>query len=363
MSKQKILVTTTPSVEGWEIQSYLGPVFTHIVAGTGFFSDFAAGLTDIFGGRSQSYQKQLSAINSEAIEQLKEKASQLGGNLILGLRIDHDEISGKSKQMFMITAYGTAVHGQPKVSFTEPSISTKSISSDDVEIELKKKILIGLVSTIPFKLSAEQWSFAIENQISEIAQKVILNLEYLANAKSTVFDATYDLSFDSERKYFYSISRENATSILYASLNKSSKVFSFIRDIIHNCDLLDINKLISLLESDDFLLKKRSIALANTDKPFYTPEDIELLKILISKIETSFPIRAMFSEEKSKFTSSVKKIWLCECGSKNQEDFRHCEKCAKDIYGLYNSDVKPEKVLSNLNAKLEILQNSFEQKN
>ena len=84
-----------------KIESYLGPISAHIVAGTGFFSDFTAGFSDIFGGRSQSYQKQLSAINEEAVELLKKKAILLGGTAIVGLHIDHDEISGKAKQMFM----------------------------------------------------------------------------------------------------------------------------------------------------------------------------------------------------------------------------------------------------------------------
>lgn len=95
MAKTKVLVTTTPNLEGWEIEIYLGPISSHIVAGTGFFSDFAASFSDVFGGRSQTYQRQLSAINNEVIESLKNKASLLGATAIVGLRIDHDEISAK----------------------------------------------------------------------------------------------------------------------------------------------------------------------------------------------------------------------------------------------------------------------------
>src|SRR5690606_33633612 len=100
---------TTPSVDGLKIKRYLKPVSAHIVAGTNLFSDFLGSLTDVFGGRSQSYQKQLTALYTEAIERIKYAAYEIGANCILGLSIDMDEISGKGKSMFMLTAVGTAV--------------------------------------------------------------------------------------------------------------------------------------------------------------------------------------------------------------------------------------------------------------
>lgn len=47
--------------------------------------------------------------DSSAIVNLKQKAANMGANAILGLKIDFDEISGKGKSMFMISAIGTAV--------------------------------------------------------------------------------------------------------------------------------------------------------------------------------------------------------------------------------------------------------------
>ena len=52
-----VLVVTTSSVDGLKVKRYLKPVSAHIVAGTNLFSDFLGGLTDVFGGRSQTYQK------------------------------------------------------------------------------------------------------------------------------------------------------------------------------------------------------------------------------------------------------------------------------------------------------------------
>ena len=60
-------------------------------------------------GGHQSYQKQLISIKDEVLKRLKDEATVLGSNGIVGLRIDFDEISGKGKTMFMVSALGTAV--------------------------------------------------------------------------------------------------------------------------------------------------------------------------------------------------------------------------------------------------------------
>src|SRR6476659_6915790 len=109
MNPKDILVTTTSSVDGLKVKQYLKPIAAHIVAGTNLFSDFFASFSDVFGGRSQTYQKQLTSLYNEAIERLKITAYEIGANCIVGLSVDLDEISGKGKSMFMLTAIGTAV--------------------------------------------------------------------------------------------------------------------------------------------------------------------------------------------------------------------------------------------------------------
>ena len=104
-----VLVVTTSTLEGVKIKQYLKPVSAHIVAGTNMFSDFFASFSDVFGGRSQTYQKQLTSLYAEAIERIKYAAYEVGANCIVGLSVDMDEISGKGKSMFMLTAVGTAV--------------------------------------------------------------------------------------------------------------------------------------------------------------------------------------------------------------------------------------------------------------
>ena len=62
-----MIVTTTPSIEGQHIESYLGPISAHVVFGVNIFSDIAASWRDVFGGRSQTYQKQLHRLTAAAL--------------------------------------------------------------------------------------------------------------------------------------------------------------------------------------------------------------------------------------------------------------------------------------------------------
>ena len=134
-------MTTTSSIDGWEIVDYLGMVSAHVVAGTNIFSDIFAGLSDVFGGRSETYQNQLSAINNEAIHLLRQKTAVLGGNLILGIRIDHDEISGKGKSMFMVTAAGTAVNAHRLVEKqTVSTVKPGYLDSTELERLIEKNL-------------------------------------------------------------------------------------------------------------------------------------------------------------------------------------------------------------------------------
>ena len=54
-----MIITTTNSIEGKKIAQYKGIVFGEVVSGVNFIKDFAAGLTNFFGGRSNSYEGEL----------------------------------------------------------------------------------------------------------------------------------------------------------------------------------------------------------------------------------------------------------------------------------------------------------------
>lgn len=103
-----MIVTTTPSIEGKTIVEYRGIVFGEVVSGVDFVKDFAAGLTNFFGGRSNSYEGELIKAREDALRELEQRAANLGANAVVGVDIDY-EVLGTGNNMLMVTASGTAV--------------------------------------------------------------------------------------------------------------------------------------------------------------------------------------------------------------------------------------------------------------
>lgn len=103
-----MVITTTPSIEGMQIVGYKGLVFGEVVAGVNFIKDFTAGLTNILGGRSASYEGELIEARQSAIAEMSERAAQLGANAIVGVDVDY-EVLGQHGNMLMVTVSGTAV--------------------------------------------------------------------------------------------------------------------------------------------------------------------------------------------------------------------------------------------------------------
>ena len=104
-----MLTTTTESVEGRTITAYLGIVSGDAVMGTNIFRDMFAGIRNIVGGRSGSYEKELRTAKIAALEALEEEAAALGADAVIGVDLDYEAISGDNGNMLMVSANGTAV--------------------------------------------------------------------------------------------------------------------------------------------------------------------------------------------------------------------------------------------------------------
>ena len=101
-------VTTTNNIEGKRILEYKGLVFGEVISGVDFVKDFAAGLTNFFGGRSGSYEQELIQARYNAVKEMEKHAEMMGANAIIGVDIDY-ELLGQGGNMMMVTASGTAV--------------------------------------------------------------------------------------------------------------------------------------------------------------------------------------------------------------------------------------------------------------
>ena len=103
-----MIVTTTPTIEGHPIREYKGIVTGETILGTNIFRDFFAGIRDIVGGRSSSYEDVLIRSKETAIREMMERAHSLGANAIVGLDIDYESL-GAENSMMMVAVSGTAV--------------------------------------------------------------------------------------------------------------------------------------------------------------------------------------------------------------------------------------------------------------
>jgi uncharacterized protein YbjQ (UPF0145 family) len=103
-----VIVTTTPSVEGRRITSYQGIVTGEAIMGANVFKDLFAGIRDIVGGRSATYERELRRARELAMAEVQQAATELGANAVVGIDIDYETVGGQGS-MLMVTVSGTAV--------------------------------------------------------------------------------------------------------------------------------------------------------------------------------------------------------------------------------------------------------------
>ena len=103
-----MIITTTPQIEGRPIREYKGVVTGETIIGANFVKDFFASIRDVIGGRSGSYEKVLREAKDTSMEEMRQRARQLGANAIVGIDIDYETI-GQNNSMLMVAVSGTAV--------------------------------------------------------------------------------------------------------------------------------------------------------------------------------------------------------------------------------------------------------------
>ncbi len=103
-----MIVTTTPSIEGRTVRTYLGVISSETIIGANFIKDILGGLRDFFGGRSSTYEKVMEEAKQSALRELEDKARAMGADAVIGIDLDFETI-GANGSMLMVSASGTAV--------------------------------------------------------------------------------------------------------------------------------------------------------------------------------------------------------------------------------------------------------------
>jgi len=104
----KIELTTTPTFEGRRITRYLGVVHGEAIVGANVFRDMFAAVRDIVGGRSATYERALAEARQVALDEMQQRAQELGANAVIGIDLDY-EVLGQNNGMLMVSCSGTAV--------------------------------------------------------------------------------------------------------------------------------------------------------------------------------------------------------------------------------------------------------------
>jgi uncharacterized protein YbjQ (UPF0145 family) len=105
---ENVLLTTAPTLPGHEVTDHCGVVVADVTPGRNIGKDLAAGLRDIVGGRSASWEATLEENQRAALTELVAEAESMGANAVVGLHLE-DEALGGSGGMMNVKATGTAV--------------------------------------------------------------------------------------------------------------------------------------------------------------------------------------------------------------------------------------------------------------
>lgn len=354
-----ILVITTSSAEGLKVKKYLKPVSAHIVAGMNLFNDFLGGLTDVFGGRSNSYQKQLSSLYDEAIDRIKYNAHEIGGNCILGLNIDIDEISGKGKSMFMITAIGTAViidQDEKSNSLLNTNEKFENVGVERINNLRQRKKIIEKAENKDLDYDSETWEFIISNQVEEVFPFILKKYSYTIENFHSIPEP-YNFFNKNFINYIDSLEEAKKTEILYDKIENESnyQIAAYLSKVIKELNLFNYEKNLNLLKNSDFKKQKIGLKIVTYDKSFYNKKDIDDLNQIKDFISSSFKERSEISTKKQLLSSKEKEVWNCECGNNSNDIGGYCGNCNNDIFGFKDSEMKPNEIVAYIDQKIELI--------
>lgn len=105
-----MLISTTDVLQNRNVNAYLGIVTAEVVYGSNAIRDFFAGIRDIIGGRTASYERVFERGQRDAMAELEKRAQKLGANGVIGVSVQTDTINlDETGVLLLITATGTAV--------------------------------------------------------------------------------------------------------------------------------------------------------------------------------------------------------------------------------------------------------------
>lgn len=323
-----MIITTTNSIENAKVEKYLGVVTANLVVGTGFFTDLTASFTDLFGGTSGAYRKELEGLYQRAHEELSLKATLLGANGILGFKIDFDEISGKGMQMFMISVSGTAVKlsEDSTVLYNESNVGT--VSARKLRIELfKERWQARDKRYLP---KSDELDFIMQNNLWELAESLFDY--YITSAENDNKETSIYKKFPT---IISLMNYDDIVKFIYKDYS-SRRIYAF--NLIRENNLFNAKEILRLLQ-ENFV--SEAIELLRTEKNEYREADVKEMEEICVFLD-NLPDKGRIEEVKSGVLSSKMVVkYICPNGHKSEKDSEFCEDydCGLNIKGLTHVEV------------------------
>jgi len=345
-----MIITTTNVIEGYKIEKYIGLQSARIVVGAGMFSEFFAGFTDVFGGRSSKFEARLKELNDYVIDELKKSAKLKGANAIIGISLDIDEISGKNTQMFMISGIGTAV----KLKQLGGETIEEQIPETLTGMCIRKKIIGNdLISELHKTKSIESFNNVIQNLLNEgidIPLEVLIDaISNLSIFKEARLNIDKQLDKTILQDYLSLYESEQVSKEIKNAIIKSNKLPGIILEIFEVYGDLDFKQVIELIQRLPVYLWSRSIfPILKKYKKVYLKEDIQHIKVICEMLRN-------LKENDMKKGLFNKDYYMCICGKKFSPNDSVCG-CERDKYGLtHNEREQREEIVSFLQKQMEII--------
>lgn len=357
MKSRQVLLSTTGTLDGWDVVDYLTPVSAQFVIGTGLFADFFSSWTDFFGTHSRSYEKKLEMIHKKALAMVTEKARALGANGVVGLRVDHDEISGSGKSMLMVTASGTAVRISRRagsVEGPEKSKYDRAVSASDVQVQIHRQELNDWAQEGRVAWSDADWEFILENQVLEVIPAYIAGTDtFLAKDPIGDYKEKWKARF---LEMFSTFPPESTVPQLYLALGRHGTLAEWILEVLAQINGFDAGAIRDGITGSNPTARTRVVSAVRADKPSYSSTDRTELLELAALIEESYPIAATIT---SRGMIGSKSQWICLCEKTVPESNDRCS-CGRDRRGFEAGYLHPETAAKMLRSRARAVGQLFD---
>lgn len=270
-----------------------------------------------------------------------------------------DEISGKGKSMFMLTAIGTAViieNDEKSKSLSNTNEKFENVGVERINNLRQRKNIIEKAQNSKLTYDDETWSFITSNQVDEIFPFLLKRYTDVIENFQSMQD-TYSLFNKNFISYIDALEESKKTSLLYARIESDAneQVNLYLAKVIKELNLFDYEKNMSLLKNTDFKKQKIGIRISTYDKSFYDKKDIESLNQTKVFIHLTFKERGEVTTKKQLLSSKEKDVWNCECGNKSNEIGQYCGTCNNDIFGFKQTEMKPNEIVKYIEQKIELI--------